>query len=470
MTLQAQLAMLAWIPLLLYLFVRFPVQKAVAIGFIGAWLFLPQRAGFSFPGFPDYNRISAASYGILLATCIFDVGRFQSFKLGWLDLPMLIWCVCPLASSLSNGLGLYDGLSQTLSQTVEWGFPYFLGRIYFNSIKGMRLLATAIFVGGILYIPLCLYEIRMSPQLHIMVYGYFPHSFAQTMRYGGFRPQVFMYHGLAVGAWMMTATLLGIWLWKAGVIKQLWGIPVSWLVPILLITFILCKSTGAWFLGVFGIIIMFAAKWLRTALPLLVLIGGIFFYQYYVATGLFTIQQQNQIISFMTEVTNEERAGSLETRFDAEQLLGERARQRIIFGWGGWNRNRVYEYNMFGERRDVAPTDSLWIITFGTKGLVGIFSLTTALLLPVVVLCGWRYPAHLWFNPKVAPAVAVGLVVTLYMADNLTNNMFNPVFPLASGGIAGLVLQGTEMPTKVRSSRASATKRTLAQSRKRLYD
>ncbi len=443
MTPQAQLAMLAWIPLLLYLFIRFPVQKAVVIGFIGAWLFLPQRAAFSFIGFPDYNRISAASYGILLATCIFDVGRFHSFKLGWLDLPMLIWCVCPLASSLSNGLGLYDGISSTLSQTVQWGFPYFLGRIYFNNLKGLRLLAMGIFLGGMVYVPLCLYEIRMSPQLHVMVYGYFPHSFAQTMRYGGFRPQVFMSHGLAVGVWMMAASVVGVWLWQAGVIKQVWGISMRWLIPLLLITFILCKSTGAWLLCGFGLIILFAARRLPTVLPLLLLIGGIFFYQYYVATGQLTVQQQEQIVSVMTQITNEDRASSLEFRLDNEQILGEKARQRIIFGWGGWGRNRVYEENWAGELVDVSITDSLWIIEFGTKGLVGLFSINVAMLLPVVIFCR-RYPAHYWFNPKVAPAVAVAIVVTLYMFDNLVNAHFNPVFPLASGGIAGLVSKDVE--------------------------
>jgi len=450
MTPQAQLAMLAWIPLLLYLFIRFPVQKAVVIGFIGAWLFLPQKAGFSFVGLPDYGRLSAASYGILLATCIFDVGRFHSFKFGLLDLPMLIWCVSPLASSLSNGLGLYDGLSSTLSETVQWGFPYFLGRIYFNDSKGLRLLAMGIFLGGMVYVPLCLYEVRMSPQLHNMVYGYFPHSFLQTMRYGGFRPQVFMQHGLAVGVWMMAATLVGIWLWQAGVIKQVWGIPMKWLVPLLLITFILCKSTGAWLLCGFGLVIIFAARWLRTALPLFLLIGGIFCYQFYVATGQFTPQQQDQLISLMAQTTTEERADSLKTRFDSEQLLGEKARQRIIFGWGGWGRNRVTEYDWRGEPVDVAVTDSFWIITFGTKGLVGVFSITAALLLPVVILCR-RYPAQYWFNPKVAPAVAVAVTVTLYMNDNLLNAMFNPVFPLVSGGIAGLVLQGSDMKVPRRS-------------------
>lgn len=461
MTPQAQLAMLAWIPLLLYLFTRFPVQKAVVIGFIGAWLFLPQKAAFSFVGFPDYNRISAASYGILLATCIFDVGRFHSFKFRWLDLPMLIWCVSPLASSLSNDLGLYDGLSATLGETVRWGLPYFLGRIYFNNLKGLRLLAMGIFLGGMVYVPLCLFEVRMSPQLHRMVYGYFPHSFRQTIRYGGFRPQVFMQHGLAVGVWMMAATLVGIWLWQAGVIKQIWGIPMKWLVPLLLITFILCKSTGAWLLCGFGLVIIFAARWLRTAIPLLLLIGGIFFYQYYVATGQFTPQQQDQIISVMTQITNEERAGSLEFRMDNEQILGDKARQRIIFGWGGWNRNRVYEYNWRGERVDITTTDSFWIIQFGTKGLVGLFSINVAMLLPVVILCR-RYPADYWFNPKVAPVIAVAVVVTLYMVDNLINAMFNPVFPLATGGIAGLLVQGTQT-SKVKRDRLSVTRRSLAQ-------
>lgn len=449
MTPQAQLAMLAWLPLLLYLFIRFPVQKAVAIGFICAWLFLPQKATFTFSGFPDYDRVSAASYGILLATGIFDVGRFHSFKLGWLDLPMLIWCVCPLASSLSNGLGFYDGISSMLSQTVQWGFPYFIGRIYFNNLKGLRLLAISIFLGGIVYVPLCLYEIRMSPQLHNMVYGYFPHMFAQTVRYGGFRPQVFMQHGLAVGVWMMAATLVGIWLWQTRVMTQIWGIPMGWLVSVLFITFILCKSTGAWFLCGVGLLLLFAVRWFRTAIPLLLLIGSIFFYTYYVSTGQFTQQQQDQIISYMTEITTEDRAASLQNRFNNEQLLGEKARQRIIFGWGGWGRNRIYEQR-WGEIVDVAKPDSLWIITFGTSGLVGLFSLMTAMLLPVAVLIGWRYPTH-FCNPNVAPVVAVAVVVILYMADNLINSMFNPVFPLANGGIAGLVLQGSDMKVQRRS-------------------
>jgi len=239
---------------------------------------------------------------------------------------------------------------------------------------------------------------------------------------------------------------------------------MGWLVPVLLITFILCKSTGAWLLFALGLVIFFAARQLGTALPLLLLIGGIFFYPYYVATGQFTQLQQDKIISVMTEITNEERAASLGHRFKNEQILGDKARQRIIFGWGGWNRNRVYQvHHWTGELVDLAKPDSLWIITFGTMGLVGLFSIIASLSLPIVIFC-WRYPARLWFNLKVAPAAAVTIVLALYMTDNLINSMFNPVFPLASGGIAGMLLRETET-SKVKQDHALTRKRSLAQKR-----
>ena len=243
---QAQILMLLWLPIVVFLFLRFSPRKAVIISFLVAWLFLPQKAGFIFSGIPDYTRISATSYSIFFLTLFFDSQRLTRFKLTWLDLPMLILCICPFFSSISNGLGAYDGLSQTLSQIVSYGLPYFIGRLYFSDLVGLRQLAISIFISGLIYLPLCLYEIRMSPQLHRIVYGYFAHSFAQTMRYGGFRPTVFMLHGLEVGMWMMAVTLIGIWLWQAKVIKTVTGVPIQWLLVVLTITFVLIKSTGAY--------------------------------------------------------------------------------------------------------------------------------------------------------------------------------------------------------------------------------
>lgn len=439
MTPQAQLAMIAVIPITLYLFTRYPAYKAVVFAFIAAWLFLPQKASFTFLGLPDYNRTSATSYAILLGVVLFDVGQFRSFKLSWLDLPMLIWCLCPFASSVSSGLGAYDGVSATLGQTLAWGVPYFLGRIYLTNLARLRFFAITIFISGLVYVPLCLYEIRMSPQLHSMVYGYFPHSFTQTVRYGGYRPQVFMQHGLQVGFWMMAASLVGIWLWQAGVIKRLWGVPMSWLVSVLCITFVLVKSTGAWLLMAVGVAILFSVKWFRTALPFFLIIVIVFSYLYGGVTGEFTDEKKDVILEFLADLTSEERAGSLGARFNQEEVVGDMARQKIIFGWGEWGWD-VYEET--GEH--LRGFDSFWIITFISKGVVGLFSAYIAMLLPVLSFCLLRYPAKTWFHPKIAPVAALAAVIVLYMVDNLLNSMRNPVYMVACGAIAGLVINQTQ--------------------------
>jgi len=452
--------MFGWIPVVLYLFGSLPARRALIVSFIAAWLFLPQAA-FPVPGLPDYTKMTATCYGVLLATIIFDVQRFSSFRFGWLDVPMLVWCLCPLVSSLTNDLGLYDGVSAVIAQTAIWGVPYYLGRVYLNDLDGLRKLAIGIFAGGLIYIPLCLFEIRFSPQLHRIFYGYHAHDFSQTIRYGGFRPTVFMEHGIMVGAWMMSAALIGVWLWKAGVIRQIWGITIGQLMAALLVTAVLVKSTGALILLAIGIVILFVAKWFRSAFGLLLLMLTISTYLYLAVTGTFVA---DQIVSSMSGVIPQERIASLEFRYNNEEMLSDKAREKIIFGWGGWGRSRVYDE--WG--KDISITDSLWIIAFGANGAVGVVSLTASLLLPAFGFLQ-RYPASLWFNRKVAPAAALAVLLALYMLDCLLNAMINPIYTLACGGIAGVALKQTTASSVTRI-RSSSTQRYLVQQRQHRYN
>jgi hypothetical protein len=50
--------------------------------------------------------------------------------------------------------------------------------------------------------------------LHTWVYGYFPHSFAQQLRYGGYRPVVFMGHGLLVALFAAIALISAVVMWQ----------------------------------------------------------------------------------------------------------------------------------------------------------------------------------------------------------------------------------------------------------------
>lgn len=451
------LAMFGWLPFVLYLFAQQSTQKALVFSFVAAWLFLPE-ADFPLLGLPDYTKVSATCYGALLGTVLFDFARIQSFRLGWLDIPMVIWCLCPIMSSITNDLGAYDGFSSALSKVVAWGIPYFLGRVYLNSLEGLKRLAIAIFLGGLAYIPLCLFEARMSPQLHRMVYGFTARSggWAQNMRYGGWRPTVFMEHGLMVGAWMMVAALVSFWLWQTGIMKKFWNIPIQAWVAALFVTVIAVKSTGAWLLLGIGIMILMAVQWFRSAFLVAALIGYMTLYIYSGATGTFNSEQ---VVSTLSTVINEERISSFEYRIENEELLSEKARERVVFGWAGYGRGRVLN----PETGRDAVTDSLWIIAFSQNGAVGLISLMSALLLPVIAFMT-SYPARLWMHPKVAPAAVLAVGLTLYVFDCVLNAMVNPIYTLICGGIAGLALgQGTVKRTSTAARARSAAKRYVTQ-------
>ncbi len=448
MTPQAQLVLLIWLPIVLGLFKYFPARKALVISFITAWLFLPQRVVFIFPGLPNYDRTSATCYSILLATFLFDAKRFGSFKFGWLDIPMLVWCICPMISSLSNDLGAYDGFSAILDRVMQYGIPYFLGRIYLNDLLGLRELAMGIFVSGLIYAPLCLIETVISPQLHRMIYGYHGiHEFGQSVRLGGYRPNVFMIHGLSVGVWMMSALLTAIWLWQSGLLKTFRNVPMNVIVGGLFVTHLLVRSTGAYLYMLYGLVILLTAKSLRSSFPLLFLISFLSLYLYLGATGNFTGEKADQIVTVASDIAGTDRAQSLEFRFYHEELLVEKALERPIFGWGGWGRNRVFDYNWAGELVDISITDSLWIIAYGVNGIVGLSAIFGAVFLPALGFI-FRYPARTWLTPKVGPAAVIVVITILYALDCTLNNQFNPVFTLASGGIAGLCLKAPE-PTRL---------------------
>ncbi|MBD2485208.1 O-antigen ligase domain-containing protein [Planktothrix sp. FACHB-1365] len=442
MTPQAQFALLILLPTVLFLFKRFPTDRAVVISFILAWLFLPQRTSFSFPGFPDYNRATATSYSILLATYLYHRQTFRTFKFGWLDIPMLIWCISPFISSITNDLGSYDGLSATVDQIIEYGIPYFLGRLYLNSFKGLHQLAVGIFISGIIYAPLCLVENFISPQLHRIVYGYHGiNQFSQSYRLGGYRPSVFMKHGLSVGMWMMAATLIALWLWQSGALKKFLDIPMNlWFIG-LYITHLLVRSTGAYIYMILGIIILYCSKFLNNSFPKILLILLLSFYLYLGVTGNFTGEKADKIVQVANDIAGPERAQSLEFRFNNEEKLVEKARERMWFGWAGWGRNRIYIYSeSTGERKDISVTDSLWIIAYGINGVFGVIGIFGTSLLPALTFSLFRYPAKTWFRPQIAGASVISVVTVLYVLDNLLNDQYNPVFTLASGGLAGLLM------------------------------
>jgi len=424
----ATIVMLAWIPAVLILFAVLPPPRAVIVAFLGAWLFLPV-VSYRLPFLPDYTKMSATCTGIFLGAMLFDAKRLLRFVPSFVDLPVAVLCACPMFSSLSNGLGLWDGVSASLIYMVAWGMPYLIGRIYFTDSKTLRELAIGVLIGGLLYVPLCLFEARMSPKLHQMVYGFAPREV--QMRFGGWRPSVFMDGGLQVGLWMTAASLVGVWLSWTRALKKLWGLSVNSLVFVLLATTILCRSAEALVLLFGGLGTLFFCFYARSRLALIGLLLVAPLYIVLRSTGMW----HGEEIVAVANLLDPKRAESFQFRVNNEDILVAKALQQPVFGWGGWNRSRVFdEWD-----RDISITDGRWVIEIGAHGIVGLTACFATLLTPLAFLIT-RFPMRRLLSLELAPILPLAIMVTLYAIDGLPNSMSNPVFLLTGGGIVSFVL------------------------------
>jgi O-antigen ligase len=315
-----------------------------------------------------------------------------------------------------------------------------LARLYLADKKGVRDIAMGIFYGGLVYVPLCLWEIRMSPQLHMQLYGYHQHSFLQTMRtLGGYRPMVFMQHGLMVGTWMAAASLVGVALWRSGALKRVGPWPAGGFVLLILATTIMCQSLGALILLAVGITLFaFLRRFGRAGVVAMMIfpvaycglrVGG-----HWNGGGLVDI----------TRAISEERADSLQYRLEQEEILSARAWERPALGWGGFNRAfPTADASDLGS----AVSDSLWVVVFGMNGLLGLVSIVLTLLAPIYALTR-RWRPERWTHPDLAPAGILAILLGLYLMDGMVNMMINPVFTLAGGALTGLAI-GARAPSRV---------------------
>src|SRR3954447_950407 len=270
------LTLWGWPAFAVALFAFLPPRRALAVGFVLGWLFLPQF-GFPVP-FVKWDKHTATSVGAILGVLIFDSQRLFSFKPTLLDLPMAVWCFVPYSAAVSNGLSPYDGAASAATQFMVWGVPYILGRVYFNDFVGLRGLAVWIFLAGVMYVPFCLFECAISPQLHFMTYGFYQHDFNQVIRMGGYRPMVYLQHGIAVGMMMTAASLAGLWLWWTRSLRTLWNVPLWIPLGAVIGTTVAVKSSGALALMALGVVVIFLTKVSRTYIVVLILCVAPFVY------------------------------------------------------------------------------------------------------------------------------------------------------------------------------------------------
>jgi hypothetical protein len=459
MTAYLPILIVGWLGVAYFLFRKLPGSVAVLAVVIVGQLFLPEIVAE--PTEPDsppalslpplrFSKVNTIGYALLFGSLGADWRRWRTVSPQWYDLPMAAWCICPLFPAVTNGIGpyggFYEGAKQVQDQVLTWGVPYWCGRLYLGSRDGLRAAAAAIVLGGIVYAPLCLAELRLSPQLHRWVYGYHQHDFVQTIREGGYRPMVFMEHGLMVSLWMATAALTAFWLWHertfrvVGLRRSLPAIGLGWVVLGLTALVLFMHSTGAVVLGAVGAAALLVARRLRTVVPLLVLIQ---LPPVYVAVRYTEIWNGQDLVDLAREYVSTDRAESLDFRFKNEYKLLNRAKEQPIFGWGDSGAARLVE----NSSREKIITDSSWIINVGNHGLFGLLAFLAALMTPVLRIW-WFDPPRRWLGPLDAPVAVLAVGQSLYLLDHMVNAMINPAFALVAGGLAGAAAYLAPVPVE----------------------
>ncbi|MEM9523999.1 MAG: O-antigen ligase family protein, partial [Pseudomonadota bacterium] len=402
------LMLLAWPLVMLILFARLRLQHAVIWSILGGYLLLPERLGWNLPMIPNLDKHSIPALTAIGLTMLYLYRRrpgtlrargiqdrqpppYTVLK-GWLPrspaglllLGMIV--LGAIASVLTNGDRLVYGPTvipglrpyDAMSSLAVIGFtlmPLLLGRKLLADNDSHRTLIFILCYAAMAYSLLALWEIRMSPRLNFQIYGFFPHSWIQHIRGDGFRPLVFLRHGLLLGVFMACGILAAAVCMRLDQKRRtLFLLATFWLLG----TLALSKTLGA-FLIALALLPVVVLMPVRLQLVAAAIVAGITL-SYPILRGAGWIPVDR--ISEIAMSYDEGRAGSLIFRLENEDILLEKANERPIFGWGGWGRWRVYDDRT---GNDVSTSDGSWIILIGEGGWVGYIGLFGLLTIPVIL-------------------------------------------------------------------------------------
>lgn len=432
----AYAALLLWPLVAVLLFNYMHPVRALIWTVLGAYLLLPVDTEFDFAGLPSFDKSTIPNIVALFCCILFVREKWRLIPRDGLIVALaLTFIFSPFVTALNNGapvirevvslpaMSQYDALSQATTNAITL-IPFLLGSALIATATYRRWLLEALLIAGLVYSIPMLAEIRLSPQLHNFAYGFHPHSFGQQMRMGGFRPMVFLGHGLLIGIFCAMTLIAAIALWRQRI--KVWQLPPVLPVVYLAVVLVLCKSVGALILGAligFAVAIM---RPKRLALLSAVLTLIVVIYPLPRAAGWIPVETMAEV----TRSFSEEREESFVTRLTNENFLLERAEQKRFFGWGSWGRNRTA-----AEETGIATiTDGTWIIVIGCWGWVGYIALFGLLGVPSLKLL--RY--HRRLNALTMNDAALFAMLAVNLLDLIPNSSLRPLTWLIAGALCAL--------------------------------
>ena len=434
----ATMMLVLWPVVVLALFSRMSRTSALIWSLLAGYLILPPVVAIDLPVVPALDKNGVAAIAAGLALLLRGVGRDGAPRMGGVLRLLIALTICsPLLTALTNHEPLVDGVSVRPGQTMSEGvagailagisiLPFILGFRVLSEAASARSLLMALCAAMLVYSLPMLVEIRLSPQLNVWIYGFFPHEFQQTIRYGGFRPVVFLEHPLWVALMTLTGLVAAVTLRRTaraeGGRSSVWAAASLYLAVML----VLVKSAGVLLLAAFALPAMW---WLRPRMIVrAACFAGILVCLYPLARGVLPLDS----VVATVEAVSPERAQSLLYRLDNEDLLLARALEKPFFGWGQWGRQLVVDPDT---GRYLTVADGQWIIALGRGGIVQLTA-EFGLLLAGAVMLARQMPRSAPREVAV-PIAGLALLLALNMIDLLPNATLTPITWLIAGTVAG---------------------------------
>lgn len=438
----AYLVLALWPVVSLALFRKLDTGRAIIWSLLLAYLFLPPPpAVFDFPLMPPLSKQTLPPVTAFVIVFFMRGREMQLFpRSNVARILMAVFVVSPLPTVLTNDEPIFFGqiglpalrLIEAFALMVQNAMllmPFVLGLNFLRRTEDQRNLLVAILATGLVYSLLMLFEVRMSPQLNIMIYGYFQHYFDQMIRFGGFRPIVFLYHGLWVAFFALTVLAAAAALWRSDDGRGRMKTVAMGATGYMWVVLVLCKSVAS-------------IAYSLVLVPL-VLVGGRLL-QFRVAAVLAFLALAYPAMKGLDLIPSDwlveqaaqidrDRAASLDFRFDNEQILLDRASEKAAFGWGSWGRNQIFD-PVTG--RILTVTDGRWVITIGVYGWVGFIAEFGLLAWPVLLLAIRSFTLHR--EDKLSPWLGpLALILGFNLFDLLPNATITTLTFLISGMLLG---------------------------------
>lgn len=420
------------------LFSRLDASRALLWTILGGYMLLPPVITIDLPMVPDFDKYSIPNLSAAAAVLFVLGDRFGLWPQSRIGRGLIvIYILSPFATVLTNtdpihflhkslpAMRIYDSLAVVAGQFIAL-LPFFLARKYLSSPEALRKMALVLVSAGLIYSLPMLFEVRMSPQLNLWIYGYFQHDFSQAMRFGGFRPFVFMPHGLWVAFFALMCFLAALALLREGPADRRPGLML--IVLYLAAVLVLCRSVGPLIYAVvLSPLLIFTSR--RIQLTIAMIMASIVII-YPLLRGLHLVPIDDLVNLALG--LNAERGQSLQFRVLNEELLLARAEERPLFGWGGYGRNLLHD-PVQGAISVIA--DGGWIITLGTYGWLGYIAEFGLLALPLFLVA--RESWHLTPDRLSPHAGLVALILATNLFDMLPNDTLIPFTWLMAGAVFG---------------------------------